>query len=106
MPDEGRFETRPYKNHPRSAYLLPLGGVARAALLHLLDDFPVHREIVLEQRVGTDDVESGVLDTRQLAFGLDMRPGDVIARPREAPQRFECPHLRHPRRPREHPAWI
>src|ERR1700730_19471038 len=55
-----------------------LGGVARAALLHFLDDFPMHREIVLEQRVGTNDVESRVLKTRQPPLLVSFVPARVL----------------------------
>ena len=47
------------------------------------------RQIVLEQGVGADDVELRVLEARQFALGLDVRPGDVVALPAEPAQGLE-----------------
>ena len=41
-------------------------------------------KVVLEQRVGTYDVKLSVLEPRQFAFGLDVRPGDEVPLPIEA----------------------
>src|SRR5262249_53538065 len=51
-------------------------------------------------------VEFPILEARQFALGLDVRPGDVVAVPTQPAQRFERLYLGDPRSPREYPVRI
>src|SRR5262249_2596008 len=63
-----------------------LGRIAYVRFFRFLYDLLVDGQIVLKQGIRADDIEFSILEARQFALGLDVRPGDVIALPAEPAQ--------------------
>src|SRR5262249_26776776 len=86
-----------------------LGRLAHISFFCFVHDLLVDGQVgprvprFLKKRIRADHVEFPILEARQFALGLDVRPGDVVAVPTQPAQRFERLYLGDPRSPREYP---